>query len=310
MGVNLKFLETFVLVARYRSFSVAAETLHTTQAAISSRIATLEREMGVRLFDRDPRQVHLTAAGRAALPQAEQVIRLTHSMRIENGSDAAMRGCFSLGVVDSIVHTWLPALLCDIKRRYPRVDLDMIIDNSLGIARGIRDGQIDLGLIAGPMMGGDVENLYLGRLDCVWLASPALDIPSGPIGIEALAAHPFISFARDSQMHRGLLQQLREAGVTEARFYNSNSLPTNARMVSDGIGVSPMPRRVVAPMVRAGQLRALDVYPPCPPILFHAVHIDRPNAILSPMIARMAQEAAVFFEENGSTTDHMPLVAI
>lgn len=52
--MNLKFLETFIWVAKLRSFSLAAEKLHSTQAAISSRISVLEQELGAKLLKRDP----------------------------------------------------------------------------------------------------------------------------------------------------------------------------------------------------------------------------------------------------------------
>ena len=58
--MNLRFIEAFVWVARLRSFTAAAEKLYTTQAAISARIATLEDEFGVKLFERDKRTVALT----------------------------------------------------------------------------------------------------------------------------------------------------------------------------------------------------------------------------------------------------------
>jgi DNA-binding transcriptional LysR family regulator len=53
--LNLRFIETFVWVARLRSFTAAAEKLYTTQAAISARIATLEEDLGVKLFERETR---------------------------------------------------------------------------------------------------------------------------------------------------------------------------------------------------------------------------------------------------------------
>ena len=66
--MNLRFLETFLWVARLNSFSATADRLHTTQAAVSNRIAALERELGIRLFDRDLRSVRLTPEGRARCP--------------------------------------------------------------------------------------------------------------------------------------------------------------------------------------------------------------------------------------------------
>src|SRR5256885_944731 len=79
--MNLRFLETFVLLAELRNFRLTAERLYTTQAAVSSRIATLEQEFGVRLFDRGVREVTLTADGAKALVHAERMLRLMREMR-------------------------------------------------------------------------------------------------------------------------------------------------------------------------------------------------------------------------------------
>ena len=65
--MNLKFLETFIWVAKLRSFSLAAEKLHSTQAAISSRISVLEQELGAKLFKREPKGVTLTREGERVL---------------------------------------------------------------------------------------------------------------------------------------------------------------------------------------------------------------------------------------------------
>ena len=72
--MNLRFVEAFLWVARLKSFKGAAEKLHTTQAAISSRIATLEEELGARLFERDNRSVTLTFRGTELVPLAERML--------------------------------------------------------------------------------------------------------------------------------------------------------------------------------------------------------------------------------------------
>ena len=69
--MNMRFLLTFVWVARLGSFRLTAEKLSTTQAAISSRISVLETELGVQLFQRDSRGVNLTREGHKVLGYAE-----------------------------------------------------------------------------------------------------------------------------------------------------------------------------------------------------------------------------------------------
>ena len=77
---DLRSLEAFVWIAHLGGFRAAAEKLHATQPAISQRIALLERELGVRLFDREPRAVTLTVKGRELLPYAEQILQLRSDM--------------------------------------------------------------------------------------------------------------------------------------------------------------------------------------------------------------------------------------
>ncbi len=79
--MNIKFLETFVWVARLKSFRLTAEKLFTTQASISSRIAALEDEMGVRLFVRDSKGVSLTSEGQRVLEYAERIMDTMQSMK-------------------------------------------------------------------------------------------------------------------------------------------------------------------------------------------------------------------------------------
>src|SRR5262245_63968324 len=78
--MNLRFIEAFVWVARLRSFRAASEKLHTTQTAISSRIASLESDFGVRLFERDKRTVTLTRSGEELLKYAEELLGISARM--------------------------------------------------------------------------------------------------------------------------------------------------------------------------------------------------------------------------------------
>ncbi|MEN9771296.1 MAG: hypothetical protein RLZZ180_2926, partial [Pseudomonadota bacterium] len=74
MPVNLRFLETFVWIARLGSFSKTAERLNSTLSAVSARMQALESELGVRLLERQGRSIRLTQQGRDALPIAERLL--------------------------------------------------------------------------------------------------------------------------------------------------------------------------------------------------------------------------------------------
>ncbi|WP_243712172.1 LysR family transcriptional regulator, partial [Burkholderia pyrrocinia] len=132
--MNIRFLETFVWLAKLENFRLTAEKLHTTQAAVSSRIASLEEAFDVRLFDRNTRSATLTPAGRRMLAYAERIVRLDGEMRrdIDAASDA---GLIRIGVIESIVHSWFPALMAQLRERYPRLDVEITSDTTLHLTR-------------------------------------------------------------------------------------------------------------------------------------------------------------------------------
>ena len=295
--MNLKFLETFVWVARLRSFSVAAEKLCTTQAAVSNRIATLERDLGVRLFERDLRNVSLTPHGQRALPQAEAIVRMVGEFERAIGDANNLRGTVMIGAIDSIVYAWLPRLIERVKEAYPNVTVDLNVDTSINLARQIQDGQIDLGLVMGPVVAPHIRNIELCSFDCLWIAAPTLTLKSGRLGIADLAEYPIFAYSKGSQPHQAVVRAIEAAGLDPGavRIFNSNSLATITRLIRDGVGVAVLPQVVVQEYLERGELRVLDVDARMPPLHFHVVFADNPGHVLPALIADMAVEIAAAF---------------
>ena len=116
---DFKAIETFMWVVTLGSFRGAAQKLNTTQPAISQRIAQLEREVGVKLLQRDRRMVLPTPSGRQLMVYAEKLIGLRSEMLAVVGDRSAMRGVLRLGVAETIVHTWLTQLIKSVNHAYP-----------------------------------------------------------------------------------------------------------------------------------------------------------------------------------------------
>ena len=298
--MNLKFLETFVWVARLRSFSLAAEKLCTTQAAVSNRIATLERDLGVRLFERDLRNVSLTPHGQRALPQAEAIVRMVGEFERTIGDASSLRGTVMTGAIDSIVYAWLPRLIERVKEAYPNVTIDLTVDTSINLARQIQDGQIDLGLIMGPVVAPHIRNIALCSFDCLWIAAPTLALKTGRLRIADLSDYPIFAYSKGSQPHQAVLRAIEAADVDPGavRVFNSNSLATITRLIRDGVGVAVLPQVVVQEYLEKGELRVLDVDARLPPLHFHVAFADNPGNTLPALIADMAVEVAAAFTLN------------
>jgi DNA-binding transcriptional LysR family regulator len=297
VSLNLKFLETFVWVARLRSFSVAAEKLRTTQAAVSNRIATLERDLGVRLLERDLRNVSLTLHGQRALPQAEAIVRMVDEFERSIGDANNLRGTILIGAIDSIVYAWLPRLIERVKEAYPNVIIDLNVDTSINLARQIQEGEIDLGLVMGPVVVPHIRNIELCSFDSLWIAAPKLPLKAGRLCIADLAEYPIFAYSKGSQPHQAVLRIIDAAGIEPGvmRVFNSNSLATITRLIRDGVGVAVLPLVVVQEFLKTGELRVLDVDARLPPLHVHVVFADKPGNALPALIADMAVEVAASF---------------
>lgn len=295
--MNTRFLETFLWVARLKSFSAAAEKLNSTQAAISNRIASLERELGVRLFERDPRMVRLTTEGERALKRAEDIVRLSRELCLDMGGDQSLKGRVSIGTIDSIVYSWLPRLIATLHSRYPGISVDLEVDTSLTVSHLLLKRQIDLALIVGPIYGSDLVNINVGTLATAWYAAPQLGLGGRRLDLGEVMAHPFFGYSKGSHPYHAMMQQLRAAGLDleDLRIFNTNSVATNIRMALDGVGVANLPRVAVRDRVERGELIELDIDMQTQPLILHAVYLGHLDNPLPATIAAMAAEIAEAF---------------
>ena len=291
--MNLLFVETFLWIVRLGSFSAAAEKLNTTQAAISNRIATLERELGVQLFDRDMRTVKLTPVGQQAVSKAELIVKAVSEFREAIVDPTTLKGSVSIGTIDSIVHSFLPRFVERVQERYPEIAIDLNVDTSLNIAREIIERKIDLALIMGPALDHGLVNIEIGTYSCVWVASPKYGLAGKALTLGDLTRYPLFAFSKGSVPNHGLLQQFREVGLEPPPISNSNSLATIMRLAKDGLGIAPLPRVILGEYLETGVLEILDVTPAFHPLTFHAVYADHPDSPLPSIIAQMAAEVSL-----------------
>ena len=141
-------LDAFLSVAKTRSFSRAAEQLHLTQPAISKRIATLEQQLNVRLFDRIGKYVDLTEAGRALKPRAELILNtLNDTARALGNLSATIQGRLRLATSHHIGLHRLPPVLRRFTKAYPGVALDIeFLDSEVAYDK-VLQGEIELAVI-------------------------------------------------------------------------------------------------------------------------------------------------------------------
>jgi DNA-binding transcriptional LysR family regulator len=169
--VNLKFLETFIWVAKLRSFSLAADKLHSTQAAISSRISVLEQDLGNKLFTRDPKGVKLTRAGERVLLHAEQVTESMTRLRDSLHDEKLAFGTIRVGAMDSAVHSWFVDFVADVMAHYPNLDIEVTSDTALNLNEQLRRGMLDIVIQTDMLRDETIRSIELLQLPMRWIAA-------------------------------------------------------------------------------------------------------------------------------------------
>ncbi|MBO1111055.1 LysR family transcriptional regulator [Bordetella petrii] len=291
--IDLRNIETFFWVSTLGSFRAASEKLNTTQPAVSQRIASLERDLGVRLFERDARGVTLTGKGHELLSHAERMLQLRRDMLQAAREQNVMRGPLRIGVAETIVQTWLPALVEHLHAAYPALVLQIEVDTTPVLRSHLTARQIDLAFLMGPVLEARFENLPLCAYPLAWVASPRLALGPEPLTLQRIGTLPVITYPSSSSPYLFVRDMLTRAGVQAPRMYGSASLSMVVRMTLDCIGTS-----VIAPVfldkeLASGELRLLDVRAdPLPDLAFTATWVQGPDSHVARVIAQLAQQAA------------------
>jgi DNA-binding transcriptional LysR family regulator len=168
--MELRQLSSFVAVAEELHFRRAAERLHLAQPSVSQQIRRLEAELGVQLFQRNRRGATLTAAGAALLPEARELLaRAGQAAGLARATGTGERGRLRISLTRSLTGGIAGAIVDGYRARYPEVEIDLSVGNTMLHMEQLLAGDIDVGFVRPPLESDGLEELVLGRepLVCV-----------------------------------------------------------------------------------------------------------------------------------------------
>ena len=290
--MNIKQLETFVRIVEHGSFANAANALQTTQSTVSARVKELERYIGAPLFDRSFHRAELTPRGHDLFAFARQLVDFAGSITQRFRDASAVSGLLRLGVVGVVANTWLPKLVCAVRERYPGVTLKLDMSLTRALIDRLREGRLDLAIVAGHIAEPDFLAESLGHDEFVWMASPSLAIPGKALGPRELLRWPILSLSEDSFHYPVLERWFRDGGAIFRSTASCNNMNVIAALTAAGAGVSLLPRNCYRAEIAARRLRVLKTRPPLPAVEFSLIHRpDRHHPLIAP-IARLAKEVS------------------
>ena len=219
-----------------------------TQSAVSKRIAQLEEQLAVRLFDRIGRQVNLTEAGTTLLPLAEKILAEFEDARRQlSNLSGEISGRLSVGASHHISLHRLPNTLKAFNQRFPDVELDLRFYESEVAYEAVVRGDIELALITlSPESDSRIrsEVLWIDKLYYTVAAEHPLTKKSKPT-LETINSYPGILPAPDTFTTRIVQHQLAQQGLTPRINISTNYLDTIRMMVRVGLGWSVLPETLI-----------------------------------------------------------------
>ncbi|CAB3707747.1 LysR family transcriptional regulator [Paraburkholderia rhynchosiae] len=296
--MNTRFVETFLTLARLGSFRATAAAMHATPAAISLRIKTLESELGVELIERDAPDFKLTAHGERLLTHARSVVQATRSLQLAAQDDTQLATRLRLGVIETVVHSWLPDYIRMLNVEYHRIVVDLTVDSSAVLGPRLRAGELDL--VIQVEEAGDQEasivSALLASYPVRWIARSDLIPASRAKHVGMLLSKPVLTFGRGTAPQiavEAIVQTLaRRAGVplADAQVTCMPSVAVIVKLLRDGYGIAAVPALFVEPYLESGELGQLQVRP-LPPAINVAMYYrdDADVGVLA--AARVARNA-------------------
>jgi len=278
-------LKTFYWVARLGGFRRASEHLSLSQPAVSTRVSTLETELGVVLFERTTKGAGLTKSGTMLMGYAEQMLFVQEEIvkRVANPSET--EGLFRIGSSETIAQAWLPEFLKAFSAEYPRVNIDLTVDISGNLRNSLLQQDVDLAFLMGPVSEFTVENVDLPKFDLHWYKAKG----SGEVDLQAI---PVISYAAKTRPYRELMAELSSRVGPNVRVYSSASLSASLQMIAAGIAVGPYPQALASGLLSLGRIEEFDPGFQPSPLAFTASYLGEPRSILAERGADIARSIA------------------
>ena len=246
MSINFDLgdLRAFIAVAELASFRAAAEAIHLSQPALSRRIDKLEGALGVRVFDRDTRNVELTAVGRDFARKARTLLDQLDEMLLGVRDVAANRwGQVTLACIPSAVHYFVPAVLRAYHQRFPRIRVRIIDESANAVLSAVAHGEAELGL---DMTGSDEPTLeFEPLLSEPFVAACHRDHPLArqrSVAWAELARYDFMTVDRGSGNRLVMDLALAAKRDRPQACFETRHVSTLVAFVEAGLGVAAVPR--------------------------------------------------------------------
>lgn len=252
--MELQQLRYVAALARELHFLKASQKANVTQPTLSQQIKKLEEELGTPLFERSPRKVRLTAAGKKFLPYALEALAAVERAAVElKAGSGELAGTVKLSAIPTICPYLMPRVISRIRQEAPKLVLELYEDTTSSLLARLRDGGTDLGLLSPPVNEKGVSELTLSK-EPFYLA-----VSSRHRLAKAASVHPKeLESERLLVLQEGhcfgeqSLEYCRRTSRNPQVIFRGSSLESVLRLAAEDEGVTFVPRMAADVSARPG----------------------------------------------------------
>ncbi len=251
--MNLKQLEAFVEVAEGGSFSRAAKNLYLTQPTVSAHIASLEKELEVRLFVRNTKEVSLSVEGQTLYKYAIQMVDLEKRIEEEFGERRKLgRQCVTIAASTIPSQYLLPRILTRFNEKYPGEQIKMLESDSTDVVNQVVEHMVDIGFTGTVLEKKHCKYIPFYKDELVIITPDTEEFErrlEKPEDISWVLTEPVIMREEGSGTRKEAEKQLRGAGIKPEQMHIIASIEnqeTIKESVCQGMGISILSRLAAA----------------------------------------------------------------
>lgn len=282
---DLHRLRVFARVVELRSVSRAAEELSLSQPAVTHHLRRLERDTGVRLFERQGRAIAPTRAALVLYRYSSTLLDLADELGIRlQELQQGRRGQLTVGVSNTGLYYSVP-LLRHYHQAFPKVRVVLRLEISDRIQELVATGAVDVGITSGPVRNSRLHAHVLAHDAWVFIAPADHPLAArSSLSPQTLAEEPFVLPPRGSVSWSFVRSHLQRIGLTPRAAMYLASSEAMKRAVESGLGLSLLSSKVAEKELREGAVRVLPV---------EGAPFRRPVVVLWPREMALSRPAAV-----------------
>jgi len=243
MNAAIRHFKAFLAIVRLGNFTRAAAELHVSQSALTVQIQQLEETLGVRLFDRNRRQVALSRTGRALLASIERIAGDIDALVIGSRSMAGLeRGAISIAALPSVASSFLAGAIQRFTSQYPGISIRVHDVVARQIIHLVDSGDVDFGIgsLVGKSPGVEAQKLLIDRL-CAFVPVSHPLAHNKSISLATLVQQPLVLTGRESSVRELLSRALARANLTVDPAYELIYISSALAFARAGLGLAVLP---------------------------------------------------------------------